>query len=102
MTARVRVRLFALLRELADAGTVEASGATAGEVAAALAARYGERFASVVETSTFVVNGERATAATPVRDGDEVAILPPVSGGAAGALSSTGPASTPSARRSPR
>jgi molybdopterin converting factor small subunit len=31
--------------------------------------------------STFVVNGERATRDTVVADGDEVAILPPVSGG---------------------
>jgi molybdopterin converting factor small subunit len=31
--------------------------------------------------SSFVVNGERATRSTAVADGDEVAILPPVSGG---------------------
>jgi molybdopterin converting factor small subunit len=31
--------------------------------------------------STYVVNGERADRGTVVAEGDEVAILPPVSGG---------------------
>jgi molybdopterin converting factor small subunit len=52
-----------------------------GEVADALAEVHGARFARVVAVSSFVVNGERAARDTPVADGDEVAILPPVSGG---------------------
>jgi phosphohistidine phosphatase len=80
----VDVRLFAALREIAGASRVPASGRTAGEIAEALSARYGERFASIAAVSSFVVNGERADRATPVADGDEVAILPPVSGGAEG------------------
>ena len=43
---RVTVRLFAALRELAGSSSVEAEGATVGEVVQALSARYGERFAS--------------------------------------------------------
>jgi MoaD family protein len=77
----VRVRLFAALRELAGGSQVEASGRTVGELADAIAAEHGERFAAIVAASSFVVNGERADRATPVADGDEVAILPPVSGG---------------------
>lgn len=77
----IRVRLFASLREDAGAGEVEATGRTAGEVADDLSARYGERFAKVAAVASFVVNGERATRATPVAEGDDVAILPPVSGG---------------------
>ena len=77
----VNVRLFAALRELAGTGRTEAEGRTAGDVAEALGAAYGERFASIAAVSTFVVNGERAQRDTPVAEGDEVAILPPVSGG---------------------
>ena len=77
----VRVRLFAALRELAGASEVEATGRTAGELADALSAVHGERFAKIAAVSSFVVNGERAARSTPVAEGDEVAILPPVSGG---------------------
>jgi sulfur-carrier protein len=78
----VRVRLFAALREQAGTGEVtDAAGRSVGELADDLSARFGERFAAVAGVSSFVVNGERATRSTPVADGDEVAILPPVSGG---------------------
>jgi len=77
----VRVRLFAALRELAGASEVQAPGRTVGEVVDAIAGAHGERFAGIVAVSSFVVNGERANRATAVADGDEVAILPPVSGG---------------------
>jgi MoaD family protein len=78
----VRVRLFAALREAASASEVETSGKTVGEVVEALSERFGERFAAVAGVSSFVVNGERATRSTPIAEGDEVALLPPVSGGA--------------------
>jgi molybdopterin synthase sulfur carrier subunit len=78
----VRVRLFASLREQAGAGEVtDVGGRNVGEIADTLSSRFGERFAAVAAVSSYVVNGERATRATPVADGDEVAILPPVSGG---------------------
>jgi MoaD family protein len=77
----VRVRLFAALREAADASEVEASGKTVGEVVDRLSSQFGERFATVAAVSSFVVNGERAGRATVIADGDEVALLPPVSGG---------------------
>lgn len=93
----IRVRLFAALRELAAAGEVESSGTTVGEVARELTARYGDRFGAIVAVSSFVVNGERASGATVIAEGDEVAILPPVSGGEAGPCD---PTSTPRGRAS--
>jgi len=77
----VRVRLFAALREAAGASEVPAEGRTVGEVVDGVAATYGERFAVIAAVSSFVVNGERADRGTVVAEGDEVAILPPVSGG---------------------
>jgi MoaD family protein len=77
----MRVRLFAALRELAGSSEVEASGRNVAEITRALGERYGERFASIADVSSFVVNGERARPDTPIAEGDEVAILPPVSGG---------------------
>jgi MoaD family protein len=77
----IRVRLFAALREEAGEPVVEAEGGTAGELADALGLRFGERFAAIAAAGSLVVNGERAGRDTPVAEGDEVALLPPVSGG---------------------
>jgi len=81
MTPTIRVRLFAALRDEAGAPVVEAVGATAGAVADALAVRYGERFARIASVGQVVVNGERASRDTVLAEGDELALLPPVSGG---------------------
>ena len=62
---RIRVRLFAALREEAGASHLESEGATAGEVVDALGRRF----------------GERADRATALVEGDELALLPPVAGG---------------------
>ena len=78
---RVTVRLFAALRELAGSSSVEAEGDTVGEVVQALSARYGERFEGIARMGSVVVDGERADPATPLTEGQEVALLPPVSGG---------------------
>lgn len=102
----MNVRLFAALREIAGDSHVEATGNTVGDVIDDLSARYGERFAQIAEVGSFVVNGERAARDTPIAEGDEVALLPPVSGGSQGReagsdrTSSRARASTPSARRS--
>jgi MoaD family protein len=77
----VRVRLFAALREQAGESRVEGSGRTVGEVVDALSERYGQRFASIAAVGSYVVNGERATRDTVIAEGDELALLPPVSGG---------------------
>ena len=77
----VKVRLFAALRELAGASHVDAQGRTAGQVVVALTARYGVRFGQIAAVGSLVVNGDRASRATILADDDELAILPPVSGG---------------------
>jgi molybdopterin converting factor small subunit len=43
--------------------------------------RYGEGFAAVLDRSRVWRNGEPATGGEPVGPDDEVAVLPPVSGG---------------------
>jgi molybdopterin synthase sulfur carrier subunit len=79
----VKVRLFAALRELAGASEVEAEADTVAEVIEVLSARYGERFSRVVEVGSAIVDGERVSRETVMTDGQEVALLPPVSGGVA-------------------
>lgn len=79
--ALVRVRLFAALREIAGASNVEAEGETVGEVIDALGARYGERFVAIARAGSAVVDAERAEPSRPLAGGEEVALLPPVSGG---------------------
>jgi sulfur-carrier protein len=77
----VKVRLFASLRELAGASEVDAEGSTVAEVVDALSARYGRRFDTIVRTGSVVVDGERARPDTTLTGSEEVALLPPVSGG---------------------
>ena len=77
----VTVRLFAAFRELAGSSRVDAEGSTVGEVVEALSARFGDRFAGVARVGSAVVDGERADASTPLAEGQEMALLPPVSGG---------------------
>ena len=79
--AHVTVRLFAALRELAGSPRVEAEGNTVGDVVRARSERFGDRFAGVASAGSVVVDGERAGASDPLAEGQEVALLPPVSGG---------------------
>ncbi len=79
--AQVRLRFFASAREAA--GTSEASfeAGTVAEVLSAAVSRFGEGFGEVLAASGVWVNGAPAEPATPLVRGDEVAVLPPVSGG---------------------
>jgi molybdopterin converting factor small subunit len=74
--------LFAAAREAAGTGREEVDGATVGEVLRAARARHGETFAHVLASSRVWRNGEPTTDDEPVGPGDELAVLPPVSGGA--------------------
>lgn len=76
------VRLFASARDAAGTGKDVVPGATVEEVLAAASGRYGEAFASVLATSAVWRNGHPAERSDRVTDDDEIAILPPVSGGA--------------------
>ena len=75
--------LFAAARGAAGTGREEVRGRTVAEVLDDANARHGEHFAAVVESSRVWVNGEPAPPDRILEDGDEIAVLPPVSGGAA-------------------
>jgi sulfur-carrier protein len=75
------VRLFASAREAAGTGRDVIEADTVSDVLAAARARYGERFVALLPSCRIWVNGEPAEPDTPVTSSDEVAILPPVSGG---------------------
>ena len=72
-----RLRLFALLREIAGTGSVEIPGETVEEVVGNATARFGPDFADALRTAQTWLNGERAGPATRVVDGDEIALIPP-------------------------
>jgi molybdopterin converting factor subunit 1 len=81
---RVTVHLFARLRDLAGAGEFDVDvpeGASVVDVWRQVTSRHAELepFAASVSCA---VNEEFARMGTPVRNRDEVAFLPPVSGGA--------------------
>ena len=75
------LRLFAAAREAAGRSVDEVPGATVAEVLDGARTRYGDAFAEVLATSGVWVNGEPAGLDSPVGAEDEVAVLPPVSGG---------------------
>ena len=82
---RVRVRLFAVQRELAGAREVPldlADGATVADAWDGLVALH-PALAPGRDSVRFARNGAYADAATTLAEGDEVAMIPPVSGGAA-------------------
>ncbi len=76
------LRLFAGAREAAGTARVEVEGDDVAAVLDAAVERFGARFAAVLATSKVWVNGEPADRTHPVSPRDEVAVLPPVSGGA--------------------
>lgn len=56
-------------------------GSTVAEVMDNAVQRYGVGFAEVLGNSVVWLNGETAAPGDPVGDSDEIAVLPPVSGG---------------------
>ena len=82
----VTLRLFAAAREAAGRGRDEydrAGAPTVGALLDAATSAYGPTFAAVLASSRVWVNGDEPAdgRATVLADGDEVAVLPPVSGG---------------------
>lgn len=82
MSPVVTVRYFAAAREAAGTGSEPLAGGTVGEVLAAAAALHGQRLAEVFATCKVWVDGEPGSPGSTLSGGEEVAILPPVSGGA--------------------
>ena len=77
------MRLFASAREAAGLGHDAVDADTVGEALATLRARYGPGFSAVLDTARVWVNGDEPAAGDDTRlvDDDELAVLPPVSGG---------------------
>ena len=80
---RVTVRLFARLREIAGAAELSrevGAGATIGAVWRELAREFPD-LAAYERSVSSAVNADYARMDHAVQDGDEIAFLPPVSGG---------------------
>jgi MoaE-MoaD fusion protein len=85
---RVRIRLFAIQRELAgtrDLALDLPDGSSIQDAWAAVVARH-PMLAPGRPSVRFARNAVYAPATTPLADGDEVAFIPPVSGGSGGAV----------------
>ena len=84
-TLKVNVRLFASYREKAGASEIEVElpqEATVGFLASLVADRYPE-ITQRPDSLVIAVNQEYTDHLHGLRDGDEVALIPPVSGGRA-------------------
>ena len=79
----VRLRLFAAARDAAGRSSDAIDAATVGDVLAYARSTYGAQFAEVLAHSRVWVNGDEPSDgdATLLGANDEVAVLPPVSGG---------------------
>lgn len=76
-----RLLLFGPARQLAGTGAIVLAGTTTEDVLAAAIHRFGPAFAELAGRSQMWVNGEPAEPGSPVAEHDELALLPPVSGG---------------------
>ncbi|MCU0852431.1 MAG: MoaD family protein [Thermoplasmata archaeon] len=89
---RVRVRMFATIREAARVSETEVEAGSVKEVLTVLKSVFGRRMRIVLEQAendpdkiVVLLNGVNVPvdsgSKTSLRDGDEVSIFPPVSGG---------------------
>ena len=76
------LRLFAAARTAAGTARDQVPGRTVADVLDAASSRYGSAFTDVLATCAIWCNGEPVDRTAAVGDDDEVAVLPPVSGGA--------------------
>ncbi len=77
----VTLRLFAQARESAGTSSIELEGSTVGDVLDEATRRFGSPFDDVLLSSNVWLNGSPVAREQAVASGDEVAVLPPVSGG---------------------
>ncbi len=76
-----RILLLGPAREAAGVRDDNIDGATVGDVLRVAAQRYGSSFSEVLASSQVWLNGEPTELDRTVGDHDEVAVLPPISGG---------------------
>jgi molybdopterin converting factor small subunit len=81
--ATVRVRFFAAARDAAGTRQVDVAPQPLGALLEQLRIEHGAPFAAVLDTARVWVNGDEPAdgESTLLAAGDEVAVLPPVSGG---------------------
>ena len=82
-TMQITVRLFAILKDRAGVAALELSvsdGATIADAEASLIALH-PNLRDPLARSAFAVNREYALRTASLKPGDELAIIPPVSGG---------------------
>ncbi len=77
-----RLRLFAGLRDVAGTSSIEIDEPTVARVLESAAQRFGPAFSEAAKRARVWVNGDEAVSEQPVGPTDEVALIPPVSGGA--------------------
>lgn len=77
-----RLVLFGPARQAAGVSQAEVAATTVAGVCDEAARRFGPGFADLLPTCALWVNGEPAERDGAVGPGDEVAVIPPVSGGA--------------------
>lgn len=76
------LRLFAQAREAAGGGSFQFDDATTvADVLAQASDRFGARFDAIMAKSKVWLNGDECRPDDHVTTSDEVAVLPPVSGG---------------------
>lgn len=76
-----QVLLLGPAHEAAGVRRAQIEGETLAEVMATAVTRFGPRFAEVLAVSRLWVNGENASPDQAVGPSDEIAVVPPVSGG---------------------
>ncbi len=75
------LRLFASAKDVAKCSSLEVQAASVAEVLDIAIDAFGDEFQQVLNISRIWVNGEPASKNTLVTEKDEIAVLPPVSGG---------------------
>jgi len=76
-----RLLLFGPAREAAGVSSVTLPGHDVAGIIAAAEERFGDVFVKVLATSSVWLNGDAVDPDAVVNDDDEVAVIPPVSGG---------------------
>jgi molybdopterin synthase sulfur carrier subunit len=76
-----RLRLFGPAREITGTSNITIPGKRVSDVIAEAERQFGESFSRIVATSNIWLNGECVEPDALVSDSDEVAVIPPVSGG---------------------
>jgi molybdopterin converting factor small subunit len=77
----MRIRLFAALRDIAGASELEFDAPDVATLREELSAKFGEEFRRILAAGAVIVGEEKAADDRRLQPDDDVALLPPVSGG---------------------